>query len=128
MQETSTRSPALTVVTAAPTSTTVPTASWPRIVPGLTSGTSPLRVIRSVPTPRPVRERVPRIETEQTEKETSHEHHHRRRRRRLQGIRPRTRVRSRGGPPPWRGRQGRFGLARPCDRLRNRLGHGLDRP
>ena len=49
MQETSTRSPAAIVVTAAPTSTTVPTASWPRIVPGFTSGTSPLRMCRSVP-------------------------------------------------------------------------------
>ena len=49
MQETSTRSPGAIVVTAAPTSTTVPTASWPRIVPGVTSGTSPLRMCRSVP-------------------------------------------------------------------------------
>ena len=49
MHETSTRSPGTTVVTAAPTSTTVPTASWPRIVPGFTSGTSPLRMCRSVP-------------------------------------------------------------------------------
>ena len=32
------------VVTAPPISTTVPTASWPRIVPGVTSGTSPLRM------------------------------------------------------------------------------------
>ena len=32
-----------------PTSSTVPTASWPRIVPGVTSGTSPLRMCRSVP-------------------------------------------------------------------------------
>ena len=37
------------VVTAAPISTTVPTASWPSIVPGFTSGTSPLRMCRSVP-------------------------------------------------------------------------------
>ena len=49
MHETSTRSPAAIVVTAAPTSTTVPTASWPRIVPGFTAGTSPLRMCRSVP-------------------------------------------------------------------------------
>jgi hypothetical protein len=27
----------------------VPTASWPRIVPGFTAGTSPLRMCRSVP-------------------------------------------------------------------------------
>ena len=33
----------------APISTTVPTASWPRTVPGFTSGTSPLRMWRSVP-------------------------------------------------------------------------------
>ena len=49
MHETRTRSPAASVVTAAPTSVTVPTASWPRIVPGFTSGTSPLRMCRSVP-------------------------------------------------------------------------------
>ena len=49
MHETSTRSPTAMVVTAAPISTTVPTASWPRIVPGFTSGTSPLRMCRSVP-------------------------------------------------------------------------------
>src|ERR1700745_2005085 len=49
MQETSTRSPTSSVVTAEPTSTTVPTASWPRIVPGVTSGTSPFRMCRAVP-------------------------------------------------------------------------------
>ena len=49
MHETSTRSPGSIVVTAEPTSTMVPTASCPRIVPGLTSGTSPLRMCRSVP-------------------------------------------------------------------------------
>src|SRR5690348_10631174 len=49
MQEISTRSPACSVVTALPVSITVPTASWPRIVPGFTSGTSPLRMCRSVP-------------------------------------------------------------------------------
>src|ERR1700759_1922028 len=49
MQETSTRSPGSSVVTALPISVTVPTASWPRIVPGVTSGTSPLRMCRSVP-------------------------------------------------------------------------------
>ena len=49
MHETSTRSPGAIVVTAAPTSTTVPTASCPRTVPGVDSGTSPLRMWRSVP-------------------------------------------------------------------------------
>src|SRR4029453_15747178 len=49
MQETSTRSPGSSVVTAAPVSTTVPTASWPSTVPGCTAGTSPLRMCRSVP-------------------------------------------------------------------------------
>ena len=49
MHETRTRSPSTRVVTAAPTAVTVPTASWPRIVPGFTSGTSPLRMCRSVP-------------------------------------------------------------------------------
>ena len=49
MQETSTRSPTASVVTAAPSSVIVPTASWPRIVPGFTAGTSPLRMCRSVP-------------------------------------------------------------------------------
>src|SRR5690349_13196248 len=49
MHETRTRSPGATVVTASPTSTTMPTASWPRIVPGVTSGTSPFRMWRSVP-------------------------------------------------------------------------------
>jgi hypothetical protein len=49
MQDTRTRSPTAIVVTAEPTSMTVPTASWPRIVPGSTSGTSPLRMCRSVP-------------------------------------------------------------------------------
>ena len=49
MHETSTRSPTAIVVTAAPISTTVPTASWPRIVPGVTAGTSPFRMCRSVP-------------------------------------------------------------------------------
>jgi hypothetical protein len=37
------------VVTAVPTSSTVPTASWLRIVPGLQAATSPLRMWRSVP-------------------------------------------------------------------------------
>src|SRR3954452_10269065 len=49
MQETRTRSPGSRVVTAAPISTTVPTASWPSTVPGSTSGTSPFRMWRSVP-------------------------------------------------------------------------------
>ena len=49
MHETSTRSPTLTVLTPAPTASTVPTASWPRIRPSVTAGTSPLRMCRSVP-------------------------------------------------------------------------------
>ena len=49
MQETSTRSPTFTVLTPAPTASTVPTASWPRIRPSVTAGTSPLRMCRSVP-------------------------------------------------------------------------------
>src|SRR4051794_442072 len=48
MHDTSTRSPTAQPV-AGPASTTVPTASWPRILPGVTSGTSPLRMCRSVP-------------------------------------------------------------------------------
>ena len=46
---TSTRSPSFSDDTAAPVSTTVPTASWPRIRPSVTAGTSPLRMCRSVP-------------------------------------------------------------------------------
>ena len=49
MQEISTRSPGLKVVTPAPTASTTPTPSWPRIVPGLQVATSPLRMCRSVP-------------------------------------------------------------------------------
>src|SRR6185437_8129784 len=49
MQETSTRSPGARRWTLSPTSSTVPTASWPRIRPGRTSGTSPARMCRSVP-------------------------------------------------------------------------------
>jgi hypothetical protein len=49
MQETSTRSPTLTFLTPAPTSSMVPTASWPRMRPSVTAGTSPLRMCRSVP-------------------------------------------------------------------------------
>jgi len=49
MQEIRTRSPVVKVVTAGPVSTMVPTASWPRMVPGATSGTSPFRMWRSVP-------------------------------------------------------------------------------
>ena len=45
----STRLPSATPVTAAPTSSTVPTASCPRIRPFATSGTSPFRMCRSVP-------------------------------------------------------------------------------
>jgi hypothetical protein len=44
-----TRSPGTSPLTPAPTSTTVPTASWPRIRPGCTAGTSPPRMCRSVP-------------------------------------------------------------------------------
>src|SRR6266542_2601290 len=47
--DTSTRSPSFSVATPAPVSTTVPTASCPSTVPGFTSGTSPLRMWRSVP-------------------------------------------------------------------------------
>ena len=46
---TSTRSPSFSDDTAAPVSTTVPTASWPRMRPSVTAGTSPLRMCRSVP-------------------------------------------------------------------------------
>ena len=49
MHDTRTRSPTASVVTAEPISTIVPTASCPRIVPAFTSGTSPLRMWRSVP-------------------------------------------------------------------------------
>jgi hypothetical protein len=49
MHEANTRSPGVNVVTPGPISTTVPTASWPRTVPGRVSGTSPLRMCRSVP-------------------------------------------------------------------------------
>ena len=49
MHETSTRSPGFTFLTPAPTDSTVPTASWPRIRPSVTAGTSPLRMCRSVP-------------------------------------------------------------------------------
>ncbi len=49
MQEISTRSPGRTERTSRPVSTTSPTASWPRTVPGRTSGTSPFRMCRSVP-------------------------------------------------------------------------------
>ena len=49
MQEISTRSPGLKAVTAAPTFSTMPTPSWPRMRPGSQVGTSPLRMCRSVP-------------------------------------------------------------------------------
>ncbi len=49
MHEMITRSPTWTVDTAEPVSTTVPTPSWPRMRPGVTAGTSPLRMCRSVP-------------------------------------------------------------------------------
>jgi hypothetical protein len=44
-----TRSPGQSRCTPEPTSSTVPTASWPRILPARTSGTSPARMCRSVP-------------------------------------------------------------------------------
>ena len=49
MHDTSTRSPGLTFFTPAPTDSTVPTASWPRMRPSVTSGTSPFKMWRSVP-------------------------------------------------------------------------------
>ena len=49
MHEISTRSPGATVLTPAPVSCTVPTASWPSTVPGVVSGTSPLSMCKSVP-------------------------------------------------------------------------------
>ncbi len=49
MQEISTWSPGLKLVTAAPTDSITPTPSCPRMVPGLQVGTSPLRMCRSVP-------------------------------------------------------------------------------
>src|SRR5436190_19287345 len=49
MHDTRTRSPTLTFLTPAPISSTVPTASWPRIRPSVTAGTSPFRMCRSVP-------------------------------------------------------------------------------
>src|SRR5579871_5353815 len=44
-----TRSPALKAVTAAPTASTMPTPSWPRMRPDVQVGTSPFRMCRSVP-------------------------------------------------------------------------------
>ena len=49
MHETSTRSPDLDVLHAGADRSTVPTASWPRMRPSVTAGTSPLRMCRSVP-------------------------------------------------------------------------------
>src|SRR5947208_1879180 len=49
MAGTSTRSPTLNPLTASPTAVTVPTASWPRMRPSVTAGTSPCRMCRSVP-------------------------------------------------------------------------------
>ena len=46
---TSTRSPSARLFTAEPTATTVPTASWPKMRPSTTAGTSPLSMCRSVP-------------------------------------------------------------------------------
>src|SRR5690554_1840802 len=48
-QEMMTLSPFLKLLTPSPTSSTMPTPSWPRIRPGVTVGTSPLRICRSVP-------------------------------------------------------------------------------
>jgi hypothetical protein len=44
-----TRSPTRTLVTEAPTASTTPMPSWPRIRPGVTLGRSPFRMCRSVP-------------------------------------------------------------------------------
>lgn len=49
MQEMSTRAPRAKPDTAAPTSSTTPTPSWPRTRPSTTAGTSPARMWRSVP-------------------------------------------------------------------------------
>ena len=49
MQEMITLSPTASWVTELPTSVMTPTPSWPRIRPGVTAGTSPLRMCRSVP-------------------------------------------------------------------------------
>ncbi len=49
MHDTSTRSPTCTFFTPAPISSTVPTASWPRMRPSVTAGTSPFRMCRLVP-------------------------------------------------------------------------------
>ena len=49
MHEMITLSPTASWVTALPTSVMVPTPSWPRMRPGVTAGTSPLRMCRSVP-------------------------------------------------------------------------------
>ena len=49
MHEIRTLSPVRTPETAAPTSSTMPTPSWPRIRPSVTEGTSPFRMWRSVP-------------------------------------------------------------------------------
>ncbi len=47
--ETITWSPGRRWFTSGPTSTTSPTASWPRTVPGFTSGRRPRRIWRSLP-------------------------------------------------------------------------------
>ena len=46
MHDTSTRSPGATVLTPAPTCSTVPTASWPRIRPGGHLGHVPLQYVQ----------------------------------------------------------------------------------
>lgn len=43
-----TRSPGRTVVTAAPTSSTTPTISWPTVMPGTARGTEPCLMCRSL--------------------------------------------------------------------------------
>ena len=45
---TATRSPGLTRVTAAPTASTTPTISWPRVMPGTARGTEPCLMWRSL--------------------------------------------------------------------------------
>jgi hypothetical protein len=49
MQEMITLSPTASWVTELPTWVMMPTPSWPRMRPGVTAGTSPFRMCRSVP-------------------------------------------------------------------------------
>src|SRR5579875_3438499 len=46
MHDTSTRSPGERVFPPVPTSSTVPTASWPKMRPAVTSGTSPFKIVQ----------------------------------------------------------------------------------